>query len=248
MSERPSIANTPRWAKIAAVVFAALVVLVLILDKLVMPALVHSASVATVPNVVGSPAGQAIADLTARGFAIAQVDTHADERYPAGTVLYQNPYGGAEVKEGRKVFLTVSSGKELLAIPNVTGLPLREAKIRLQMAGLTTGDVSYENNSSVAEETVLRQSAPPGSRLPMNATLSLVVSSGPEQQSVAVPSLVGRTLAEAQQLVQSAKLVFGQINFKTNHMVLPSTVLEQIPAAGDTVKEGSAVQLSVAAD
>ena len=238
----------PRWAIITGIVAAGLIALVLILDKVIMPALVHSASVVTVPNVVGRPASQAVNDLTTLGFAIAQVDTHPDERYAAGTVLYQNPYGGAEVKDGRKVFLTISSGRELLSIPNLVGAPLREAKIKLQMAGLTTGEITYENNASVPEETVLRQSNASGGRIPIGSAIALVVSSGPEQQPTTVPSLVGRTLAEAQQLVLSSRLVFGQITYKSNHSVLPSTVLEQHPMAGDSVREGSQVQLIVAGE
>ncbi len=237
-----------RWQKIALVVVAALIVLVLLLDKFLMPALVHSQAVVTMPNIVGVKMDDAQRTLIAQGFEIEKVDTHADERITAGSIIYQNPYAGAEVKKGRKVFLTVSSGRELMQMPQLAGIGLREAKIRAQMAGLAIGDINYENNATVPEETVVSQSVAPGARVGINTKIVLTVSSGPARALVVTPSFVGRTLFEAQGILQNVKLVFGQISYRKDRAVLPSTVLEQHPAAGDSVQEGTPVNLVVAGD
>ena len=65
MSDGRRIQDTPRWAKISLIVGVVLIIVVLLIDKIIMPALVHSSSVVTVPVVVGRPSGEAIHDLTA---------------------------------------------------------------------------------------------------------------------------------------------------------------------------------------
>jgi beta-lactam-binding protein with PASTA domain len=237
-----------RWQRITIISVAGFIVFVLLMDKVVMPALVHSQAVVTMPNVIGSKIEDAKNNLIIRGFEIEKVDTHADEKIPAGAIIYQNPYAGAEVKKGRKVFITISSGRELMQMPQLVGIGLREAKIRAQMAGLAIGDINYEPSPSTPEEVVTAQSVPSGARVGINAKIVLTVSSGPERAQMTAPSLVGRTLVEAQELLINAKLVFGQISYRKDRAVLPSTVLEQHPAAGDTVREGTPVNLVVAGE
>lgn len=69
------------------------------------------------------------------GFA-SEVETVTDHR-PAGTVVTQTPEGGTDTELGSAVLLGVSDGEGTAPlIPDVAGLSLDEARLRLTEAGL----------------------------------------------------------------------------------------------------------------
>ena len=242
----PQMHISRKWLTIAAVIFVACIGMLLLLDKVIMPDWVHSQPVVVMPNLVGMNQRDALAELNRMKFNIAVGDTRPDEKYPKDVVLYQTPYPGEQVKEGRKAFLTISSGREIMQLPNVVGMEQQDAKIKLQNAGLTIGDITTASSGAVAADNVIAQSPAPGSRVGIDAHISLVVSSGPPKPSVVIPPLTGKTLAEAQTTLQSLGLVFGTITYERNTNVLPSTVTHQQPAPGDSVVAGSPVNLTVA--
>jgi len=244
----PKINISKKWLMITAGSFVVIIGILLWLDKVVMPAWVHSQPVLKMPNLIGMNSREAIAELSRMKFAVAAADTRPDEKYPKDIVLYQNPFAGEEVKEGRKVFITISSGKEIMQLPNFIGMNTRDAKIKLQNIGLTVGDITFANSESVPEDNIIQQTPAVGSRVSLDARVSLVVSGGQEKPMVIIPSLVGKTLAEAQTNLQTLHLVFGTISYEKNHAVLPSTILNQQPPSGDSVKEGSSINLTVAKD
>ena len=127
-------------------------------------------------------------------------------------------------------------------------MPLRDAKIKLQNAGVTIGDVTTATSETMEADNVLVQSPGAGSRVGMDARVSLIVSSGKFRPRVAVPALVGKTLGEAQTTLQSQSLMFGTITYVHNTSVLSRTVLSQQPAPGDSLDAGSPVNLTGSSD
>lgn len=79
------------------------------------------------------------------------------------------------------------------------------------------------------------------------AAVSLLVALKPETPMVAVPSLKGLTLKEAQQKITDAKLVVGVIGERDEGAGTPGTVMEQSPGEGSTIGTGSAVSITVKA-
>ena len=73
--------------------------------------------------------------------------------------------------------------------------------------------------------------------------MKLVVSSGPEQ--VAVPGVVGKTQAEAEQALTAAGLRFDDSATQDNDTVAAGTVLSQDPAAQQQVAKDSLVTLTI---
>jgi hypothetical protein len=104
-----------------------------------------------VPSLFGVPLTQALATLTAQGFAAGRViDSHGTEIPPAAVpadaqaapVLGQSPAAGTLVPKGVQVLLHVSAKAEAIErvkVPDVRGLSLADAKAVLEAAGLTLG-------------------------------------------------------------------------------------------------------------
>lgn len=102
-----------------------------------------------------------------------------NEDVPENYVIRQNPDGGSEAAKGSTVTLYISKGPEEkdVVVPKFVGKTLDEAKKSIADAGLTLGDVSYEN-SVVDSGLVIKQSVAGGETVSNKTKINLVVSSG----------------------------------------------------------------------
>src|SRR5437762_138090 len=113
------------------IALGALILFALLLDDVIMPFYVKRGEVSQVPNVVGMKQPQAIKLLSDQGYEPVQYEVRFDEKAPEGNIIRQTPEGGEETKPGRKVYLIISGGKEMAAIPDLIGKSLRDAKMLL---------------------------------------------------------------------------------------------------------------------
>jgi len=197
------------------------------------------------PSVVGIPLQQAVELLTQEGFVVHQIHYEPSPVVPEGHVVRQVPYAGAEVRKGRRVYLTVSTGLRSVTMPSVRGLPYREVQIQLLSRGLRLGEVLYTYNDSIPAGLVVWQSIPPQQAVSVGTSVDIVVSQGP-RPSVSVPSLVALSLEKAEQVLLRAGLRLGTVTFAFDETFLPNTVIAQSPIAGEIVPPGTAVSVTVA--
>ena len=108
-----------------------------------------------VPNVEGLPLSQAINDLRDRGLEYNLTDNVFHGDVPLNHVVYQNPIPNTRVKRGRVITLTLSGGPEIIPVPDVIGEDQREARVRIERAGLVP-QFEEEYSDTVAEGRVIR--------------------------------------------------------------------------------------------
>ncbi|MDP2365250.1 MAG: PASTA domain-containing protein, partial [Ignavibacteria bacterium] len=89
--------------------FCGIIILtVVMIDKLILPAMIHSSETVKVPNVIGKPLAEADKVLGATGLSIAKVSEQYSDAVAQGMVLNQSPKSGQFVKAARSIYLTVS--------------------------------------------------------------------------------------------------------------------------------------------
>ena len=86
----------------------------------------------------------------------------------------------------------------MVTVPSVTGEPRATAQAKITRAGLTP-EVTTENSKTVPADHVISQDPEGAVRVAKGRTVKLVVSAGPE--AVTIPDLVGKTEAEARQVL-----------------------------------------------
>lgn len=134
-----------------------------------------------------------------------------------GSVLQQDPYPGAKVKQGRNIYLiTVAMQPQKVNAPNLLNLSLRQAMATLESAGLELGEISY--TSHFARNAVVRQlfkgaTIEPGTQLFRGSTIDLVLGDGGEDFRVAFPMLIGLRPDEVKQSLHSQGLNIGNEYF-----------------------------------
>ncbi|HXE56608.1 MAG TPA: PASTA domain-containing protein [Gemmatimonadales bacterium] len=127
-----------------------------------------------VPDLAGLDEADARKVVGAAGLVVGGVDS-VPATAPRGVVLSSTPAAGAPIAPRGELVLTVSGGPAEAAVPDVLGLALPEARLRLARAGFRLGTVSRE----VADQPdgiVLDQQPVPGTVSPQETPVNLVVS------------------------------------------------------------------------
>lgn len=129
-----------------------------------------------VPELIGLTLEEARSKLAEAGLEPGYVSYEASEEIEEGRVIASDPSAGSLLDGASRVNLVVS-GSELIAVPEVGGIPLEEVKSELQALGLTV-EVEYRNSDSVQAGVIMGTEPPPGSQVAKGASIKLIVSSG----------------------------------------------------------------------
>jgi serine/threonine-protein kinase len=189
----------------------------------------------TVPNVIGLRAPAAIQRITHKDLKASSVT--GQSKRPPGVVFEQRPGAGTQLRHGQTVVISVSSGR--VAVPDVTSLPVAQARQQLTNAGFQSSVKRVA--SSRQKDIVVSQTPVAGVTAVRGTTVQLTVSSG--AKPVIVPLVVGQSQG-------SAVNALTAVHLKPVLQNVPSakpagTVIAQKPKAGSEVDKGSKVTLNI---
>lgn len=175
-----------------------------------------------------------------------------------GTVIDQYPNPGYEVKQGRTIFLTIAAMMpELIDVPRVVDISLREAIARLENAGLVVGRIEYKPSEFINLVLEIRHNGhrlTTADKLPKGSDVVLWVGKGLSDQRIAVPSVVGLTQTEAESRLYSSSLNIGALVYDSTVVAkndtLTAVVWKQSPApfSGREVELGASIDLWLTTD
>jgi beta-lactam-binding protein with PASTA domain/tRNA A-37 threonylcarbamoyl transferase component Bud32 len=191
-----------------------------------------------VPVVLGQTLPSARAELEADGFEV-DIDRRADQS-PVDNVFREVPSAGSKVDKGATVTLFVSNGPTTVKVPDVLGLAEQDARRRVKRANLRPF-TERESSRRVPAGNVIRSDPGPGTGIERGSRVTLVVSAGPKQ--VTVPDVDGQDQNDAVRRLRDANLSVVVRERESSEPV--DTVVEQTPAAGQLVGEGTTVTLFV---
>ena len=217
--------------------------LFILIDKLILPWYVDSPET-VVPDVIGMKDTDAIELLQNSGFEPLVIDTTYGESYPEGIIFLQKPTDKKIVKVGRKIYLFVSGGAQVITVPQLIGKTMLDAKFALERIGLKLGRVT-QLPSGKPKDMIFDQQFAQGTTLSKGQTVNISVSAGRSGGSIIVPNLIGKSLTQAESILASKSLLIGKINFQTSQTLLPNTVLDQYPSSGNKLNPGEKVDLFV---
>ena len=111
-----------------------------------------------------------------------QDSSNYNPRYPKGAVLEQDPLGGSQVKQDRKIYLILNpSGYRSFAVPDVIRRTFRQTKPTLQALGFQIGLLTYKDDLGKNEVLEIRykgQIIEAGTMLPKTSKIDLVLGNG----------------------------------------------------------------------
>ncbi|GAA1707494.1 protein kinase domain-containing protein [Nonomuraea bangladeshensis] len=190
----------------------------------------------TVPALTGLDRAAAVKAIKRAGLVPGAV-TQADSPEKIGKVLSSEPAAGARAVKGAAVALRVSAG---VPVPSVAGQQREAALSALAAAGLKAGAVT-RMCSAKPDDSVIAARPEPGTRVAGGTAVALTVS----REGVSVPSVVGRSRADARAALRAAGLAVrarGQVVDNASQVGL---VIAQSLQAGTCAGSGAAVVLTV---
>jgi len=174
-------------------------------------------------------------------------DSIYDENKEPGTIIIQDPPPFSKVKDGRKVYITVvASVPEMVDMPNLIDLSLRQAMTELNTRSLRLNNIEYIPH--FAQNTVRGQKyhgrmIQAGTEIPKGSKIDLVLGDGHREGGLRVPFLVGKTHEEAMELLVLSSLNLGTENFIDSDNPENLRVYRQDPPSGTQFPLGGFVNL-----
>jgi eukaryotic-like serine/threonine-protein kinase len=194
-----------------------------------------------VPSLAGLRPKQVVTRLEKRDLT-AELEKRSSDTVQSGLAIRSVPGAGEVVERGEQIKVFISSGPELVAVPNVVGLARESAEVRVADAGLTPGQIT-EQQSDQPEGEVLAQDPGAGSEVERDTTVNLTVSTG--VQTVDVPNVIGLGAGDAGAQLRADGLVPVERETEVSDEADDGKVIDQRPAAGTEVQEGRPVVIII---
>lgn len=205
-----------------------------------------------VPNVTGKELTAALQEMQQKELYAKVLLRYSDNAEEKGHILEQNPKGGAIVKAGERVTLTVSRGVIVTHVPDYTGTLLDYA--RLSVKSMTWADGSalikvadpIYKTSNLAEGTILSQEPPSGTPITDAVVMTFVVSRGNNSQKSTVPELTGKSVSDVLAVMEKSRLIFDFTSHEALEGESAGSVTSMGTAAGESVADYSRIAVDFA--
>ena len=199
------------------------------------------------PNGVGMSESDALIALNQANLGMGERTYETSNEVEKGKVIRAEYAAEQIIPRNTSVALVLSSGPEKFAMPDVTKRSEQAAADILKEKELSY-TTEYTFSDELEKGYVVSSSPAEGTMVARGDKVILYLSQGPEFKDVKVPSLLGKTLEEARAEIERNSLIVGDISEDDTGLDEPGTVVSQSIDEGETVKEGTKINLVVAAE
>lgn len=222
----------------------ALVVMITIAfaSSLMLKSCTHHGEKIEIPDLTGLTIDKAAEILSQKNLRYQIIDTIYKEDMPKLSIIDQIPHAKAIVKRDRVIYLTLNATNiPTISVPDVTGKSLRIATTMLEGLGLKVGNITRK--PSFDGDQVLSMEIAPGTPVIKGTAIPLVVAESGTDAEIEVPDLIGLTLKEATEQLESLSLTETHIYDDTVSDSTNATIYKIRPSIGKTVNSGSSISL-----
>ena len=195
-----------------------------------------------IPEVAGQTVAEAKETLKKANFEIGEEKSEASEKVEEGRIIRTDPEAGKTRKEGSKINLVVSSGKQSFQLSNYIGRKSTDVIAELKQKKVPENLIKIEEEESSESEarTVLRQSPGAGTTYDLSKASTITLTVAKKVTSVSMPSYKGSSLEFTKNnLVQIVGIKEANIEVvevpTAPDGTAEGTVIEQSPKAGEKV-------------
>ena len=195
-----------------------------------------------IPNVAGQTVAEAKEILKKANFEIGEEKTEASENIEEGKIIRTDPDAGTGRKEGTKINLIVSSGKQSFQISNYIGQKSVDVIADLKQKKVPENLIKIEEEESSDSEvgTVLRQTPPAGTTYDLTKASTITLTVAKKVTSAPMPNYIGSSLEFTKnnliQIVGVKEANIEVVEVSTApEGTAEGTVVEQNPKVGEKV-------------
>ena len=195
-----------------------------------------------IPNVAGQTVAEAKETLKKANFEVGDEKTEASETVEEGRVIRTDPDAGSARKEGSKVNLIISSGKQSFKIGNYIGRKSTDVIAELKEKKVPENLIKIEEEESSEWDpgVILKQSLSEGTTYDLTKATPIVLTVAKKVTTVSMPGYIGSSLEFTKNnLIQIVGVKEANIEV-VEVMTAPEgtveeTVLDQSPKPGEKI-------------
>lgn len=200
-------------------------------------------AVITVPALKGRTRAEAISILSDAGITNYKFESESSREFEKETVMDVKPAEGSEIKKDDEVIITVSKGEDTSSVPDIRNATKDSAIATLEGLKFVV-KVEEKASDTVDEGSVIDTIPAIGSAAKEGDTITILVSTGPENKQTLVPNVVGKSEADATNALSSAGFK-ASIAYKEDDSVKKGLVISQSIPGGNEAQSGSTITLSI---
>lgn len=190
-----------------------------------------------VPDVSGMSQAEARQALEAAGLTMGTTSTEDNGSVASNSVIRTDPVAGTSVQRGSSVNLVLSSGQ--VTVPDLAGMTQEQARQALSQLGLSVGNVTQEESSTVAQGQIISTTPASGTQVASGSEVAIVVSSGVSPNGTIPVDIVGKSQVEAE--TELAAAGFSNVTVQGNG----SVVVSVSPSPGSVVSRQTRITITL---
>lgn len=201
-------------------------------------------NIVIMPSVVNVDEQTATQRLEELGLYVQIKERKFDNEIISGNVIEQSVGSQREVKKGTTVDLVISKGRELVRVPNIKGFDLLNIEQTVKNARLDIGEQITED-SDLPKGQIIKQLPSAGEMVEIGTKINIVLSNGPKEENISVPSVIGISQTEALSTLRSEGLIPSQISTEYSSVVPENNVISQSINPGSSVPKGTKISIVI---
>lgn len=190
----------------------------------------------SIPDVAGQTVAEAKETLKKANFEIGEEKSEASEKVEEGRIIRTDPGAGTGRKEGTKINLVVSSGKQSFQISNYVGRKSSDVIAELKEKKVPDNLIKIEEEESKESEagTVMKQSLPEGTTYDLSKATQIVLTVAKKATTIQLGNYIGRNSTEVISELKQKKVPENLIKIEEEESSEsePGTIMKQSPGAG----------------
>ncbi|TDT68532.1 serine/threonine-protein kinase [Hypnocyclicus thermotrophus] len=164
--------------------------------------------------------------------------------FEKGKIYLQIPEAGSAIKKGRTIKVWVSKGKNRIVVPDFSNLDIIDAKVMAEQKGFSIKEIVY-THSNQKINTIITTDPKEGTIMSSDKHLSFLVSSGPINEFVRMPDIIGLNIDDARKKLEKNQLFIGSIEYIENDLIEPNIVFDASISVNEKIKKGSSINIIV---
>ena len=210
--------------------------------KIVVSKGAEASSIVKTPNIIGLNIEEAKKIITEAGLKISESLNEPSAIFDPGMVISQDPLAGKDLKRNDGVKIKISSGKNILTIPDVAGYDYLYVVSKLESMGLHV-TINREPDMQLMPGKVIRISPEAGTQVNEGDLVNIYIST--TEEMIQMPDVTQISTEKAISILQGLNIPYDISNVATSYDVQKNLVVSQMPAPGTYISIGEKVLLLV---
>lgn len=198
--------------------------------------------IVAVPNLIGLNISDATKIINEASLKISDTLNEPSDFFESGIVTFQDPPPGKEIKINEAVKLKISSGKNIIMVPNIIGYDYLYVISQLEAMGLNVNIKRVPSTDSLPGK-VLRISPEAGTKVKEGDLISIYIAT--TEQMILLPDVTQLSVDKAVSILQSLNILYDISNIEAQYDIQKNLVMSQYPGPDTYISIGEKVLLLV---